>query len=138
MNCSEARSAILRSELAELAPGATGGLAQHIERCEQCRAYARMIIGRTGMLRSAVVARGPSVPRRRTSRRRVIGALTVAAGLVAAVALARRTLDAPTRIISEHGHGSAPVTIENAQGRAVTIVEHRDTINIIFHATESR
>ena len=138
MNCTEARSAILRCDLAELAPQATGELAQHIARCGDCRVRADMLIASTATLRSAVGARGRFDVGHTVTHRRIIGALTVAAGIVAVAALALRTPRSSTPIVSRATQDRLPITIENAQGRAVTVVEGRDTINVIFHVPETQ
>jgi hypothetical protein len=62
--------------------------------------------------------------------------LTVAAGFLVVVALARRAPHAPIAPIPVAAQHSSPVTIENAQGRAVTVVERRDTIVVVFHLPE--
>jgi hypothetical protein len=71
-----------------------------------------------------------------SGRRRAIGALSVAAGLVVVVALARRTPPAPIAPVPLPLQQGSPVTIENAQGRAVTVVERRNTIDVVFHIPE--
>ncbi|MDB4892746.1 MAG: hypothetical protein JWL61_4601 [Gemmatimonadetes bacterium] len=136
MNCTEARSAMLECELADLAPQATGRLARHIGRCSDCRARADAIVARTGTLRTALAARGRPGAERVFRRGRAIGALSIAAGLVVVVALARRAPHAPIAPIPQALQQLSPVTIENAQGRAVTVVERRDTIDVVFHIRE--
>lgn len=135
MNCTEARSAMLECELADLAPEGTGTLARHMERCGDCRARADAIVARTGALRTAFAVRGRPRARLTSRRGRAIGALTAAAALLVVVALARRAPHAaiaPVPLAAEH----SPVTIENAQGRAVTVVERGDAIDVVFHIPE--
>jgi len=136
MNCTEARSVMLECELAELSPQGTGRLARHIGQCGDCRARADAIVARTGTLRTAIVARGRPAAMLTSRRGRAIGALTVAAGLLAVIALARRAPLGPSAPLPEAAQHRSPVTIENAQGRAVTIVERRNTIDVVFHIPE--
>ncbi|MEO5815512.1 MAG: hypothetical protein ABIT20_09560 [Gemmatimonadaceae bacterium] len=137
MKCTEARSAMLECELTDLSQQGTGKLARHIERCGDCRARADAIVARTGTLRTALAARrrpGAGLTFRR--RGRAIGALMVAAGLVVVVALARRAPDAAIAPMPQAAEHRSPITIESAQGRAVTVVEGRDTIDVVFHIPE--
>jgi hypothetical protein len=60
----------------------------------------------------------------------------MAAGLLVVVALARRAPHAPVAPIPRAAQHRSPITIENAQGRAVTVVEGRDTIDVVFHIPE--
>lgn len=136
MNCTEARSAMLECELADLAHQGTGRLAQHIGRCGDCRACADAIVAPTGTLRTALAARVRPGARLTARRRRAIGALSAAAGLVVVVALARRAPQTPIAPVARAEQRRSPVTIENAQGRAVTVVERRDAIDVVFHIPE--
>jgi len=136
MNCTEARSAMLECELADLAPQGAGALARHIAGCGDCRARADAIVAHTETLRTTLAARGRPDARRTFRRGRTIGALAVAAGLLVAVALVRRAPHAPITPLTDTVQERGPVTIENAQGRAVTIVEGRNTIDVVFHIPE--
>lgn len=139
MNCAEARTAMMRCELAALAPQAVGTLAEHIRQCDDCRASADVILTRTAGLRHAIDARKQPSRRRHALRRRgVAGALTIAAGILAVAAIARRVSPGSTANSPQETPRHSPITIENAQGRAVTVVERRDTIDVIFHARESQ
>jgi hypothetical protein len=133
MNCIEARSAMLECELADLAPQGTGRLAQHIGQCGDCRARADAIVARTGTLRAALAARGRPAAGLTFRRGRAIGVLTMAAGLLVVVALTRRAPHSPLAPIPQAAQHRSSITIENAQGRAVTVVEGRDTIDVVFH-----
>lgn len=137
MNCTQARSAMLECELADLAVPETGRLARHIGGCGDCRARAEAIVAGTGTLRTLLASRARPGARLTARRSRAMGALTVAAGLLIVVALARRVPRAPIAPEARAALQRSPVTIDNAQGRAVTVVERRDTIAVVFHIPES-
>ena len=127
MKCSHARMALRTAEATELCGDGEGALAGHLKECSSCRDQALSILRQTGLLRDALATtrdriREPVMTRTRR-RHLTVAALSIAAGLIAVAAVElRRSSRAP----------SSEVIIENAQGRRVTVLPGRDTLNIVF------
>lgn len=141
MKCTDASAAMLECELAELSPRGTSLLSQHIAACSECLARAEAIALRTDALRVAVLSRraGGAKARARHHSRRVgmIGALLVAASLFLFVTLRDKSPSAdvatqsrrpPVRVFEQ-----GTITIDDAQGRAVSIRRGQDTVDVVFH-----
>lgn len=146
MKCTDARSAMLECELAELSPSGAAPLSRHLAECRPCLARAQAIERGTQSLRVAAAARQPiHHPLARPGTRRLLlaGALAVAAGLLAIVALrvepGATMPAAPSRPAVVALPRSAPnaglITIDAAQGRAVSIVRGDETVDVVFHQT---